>query len=275
MTGRIIKLISDDYTVLGDDGQTYVCKSRGKFRIQNISPVVGDFVKIDSKQLYILDVLPRMNCLVRPSVANIDYIVIVTSVEDPDFSTNLLDKLLTIMEFYGVNPIICFTKLDLLEDLSEIQVYIDYYKKIGYSVYLNSELSLIRSIFKDQVIAFTGQSGAGKSTLLNRLNPDLRLQTNEISKALGRGKHTTRHVELIAMEGGWVADTPGFSSIDFIGMSCSDIRDCFVEFQEHRDECKYRDCMHDKEDHCAIKQLVLEKKILKSRYDNYLKFIKR
>lgn len=275
MVGRIIKLISNDYTVLGSDGRTYVCKSRGKFRVMDLSPVVGDIVKIDPEQRYILEVLPRKNHLVRPPVSNIDHIVIVTSVKDPDFSTHLLDKLLVIMEYYNVHPIICFTKLDLLDDPSIMDSYIDYYKEIGYPVYINTELKAIKKIFKGKVIAFTGQSGAGKSTLLNRLDPDLNIQTSEISKALGRGKHTTRHVELIPMEQGWVADTPGFSAIDFHEMSRSDIRDNFVEFQANRDQCKYKDCMHDKEDKCAIKDLVSQKKILLSRYQNYLKFIQR
>ena len=275
MVGRIIKLISNDYTVLGSDGRIYVCKSRGKFRVMDLSPVVGDMVKIDPEQRYILEVLPRKNHLVRPPVSNIDHIVIVTSVKDPDFSTHLLDKLLVIMEYYNVHPIICFTKLDLLDDSSIMDSYIDYYKEIGYPVYINTELKAIKKIFKGKVIAFTGQSGAGKSTLLNRLDPDLNIQTNEISKALGRGKHTTRHVELIPMEQGWVADTPGFSAIDFHEMSRSDIRDNFVEFQTNRDQCKYKDCMHDKEDKCAIKELVSQNKILSSRYQNYLKFIQR
>lgn len=275
MVGRIVKLISNDYTVLGSDGRTYICKSRGKFRMMSISPVVGDMVKIDPEQRYILEVLPRKNCLIRPPVANIDHIVIVTSVKDPDFSTHLLDKLLVIMEYYNVHPIICFTKLDLLSDSSIMDPYIEYYKEIGYPVYINTELKEIKKIFKGKAIAFTGQSGAGKSTLLNRLDPDLNIQTNEISKALGRGKHTTRHVELIPMEQGWVADTPGFSSIDFHEMSRSDIRDNFVEFQANRDQCKYKDCMHDKEDRCAIKELVSKNKILSSRYQNYLKFIQR
>lgn len=275
MIGRIIKLISNDYTVKTEDGKKYICKARGKFRNDKIKPLVGDIVEFDSKNNYIMKVLKRKNELLRPPVANIDQAFIITSVKDPDFSTNLLDKLLVVIEFNNIKPIICFTKLDLLDDLEEINEIIAYYKNIGYTVLINNEIDLIKELFKDKITIFTGQSGAGKSTLLNKLDSTLNIKTDEISYALGRGKHTTRHVELLNLYDGMVADTPGFSSLDLNDMTNLDIRDNFIEFNEYIDLCKYRDCMHDKEDSCGVKEAVKMKKIIKSRYDNYLKFIKR
>ena len=274
MQGRIIKNISNDYTVLTDEN-TYVCKSRGKFRNLNITPLVGDNVIFDAENNYILEVLPRKTELVRPPVANIDQAVIITSVRNPDLDTNLLDKLITIIEYNNVKPIICFTKLDLLDDISEIEELIKYYKKIGYEVYKNTEIEEIKKIFKNKITVFTGQSGACKSTLMNNIDSNLNIKTDEISYALGRGKHTTRHVELISLYDGLVADTPGFSSLDFYDMKQSDIRDNFIEFNEYKEGCKYRDCMHNKEDDCAIKDELENGNILKSRYENYIHFIEK
>ena len=273
MTGKIIKNISNDYTVKSNDS-LYVCKVRGKIRTLDIKPLVGDEVVFDELNNYILEILPRKNYLKRPPISNVDQAFIITSVKEPNFSTNLLDKLLNIIEFNNIEPIICFTKLDLLnsEELKNIKEYIEYYKKIGYKVFLNTDLVDINNSFKDKVSVFTGQSGAGKSTLLNNLDEKLHIKTSAISKALGRGKHTTRHTELIPISGGLVADTPGFSSVDFEGMSKSDIRDNMIEFNEYKDKCKYRDCMHLKEDNCGVKEQV-GKQIIKSRYNNYVKFV--
>lgn len=274
MQGRIIKLISNDYTVLAGD-ERYVCKSRGKFRNMNISPLVGDIVEFDLENKYILEINSRKNELVRPPVSNIDQAFVVTSVKNPDFSSNLLNKLLTIIEYNNITPIICFTKLDLLsdEEMSYIAKIMDYYKSIGYLVFKNTEVDEIRASFKDKVSVFTGQSGAGKSTLLNALDSRLNIKTAEISYALGRGKHTTRHVELLEMEDGLVADTPGFSALHFDNMTAADIRDNFIEFNEYRDLCEYKDCMHDKENKCEIKRQVENGNILESRYEDYLNFI--
>lgn len=274
MTGKIVKIISNDYTVLSNN-QLYICKSRGKFRNMSITPLVGDNVNFDEKNNYILEILPRYNYLVRPPVANIDQCVIVTSVKEPEFSANLLDKLLTIIEFNNINPIICFTKLDKLnkEESKVIAEIMHYYSKIGYEIYNNIDLTKLKLIFKDKITVFTGQSGAGKSTLLNKLDSKLQLKTDEISLALNRGKHTTRHVELLSIYGGYVADTPGFSAISFIEMTNSDIRDNFIEFNIYRDKCEYKDCMHDSEINCEIKKQVDNGNILLSRYENYLKFI--
>ena len=275
MQGKIVKLISNDYTVKTLDKE-YVCKARGKFRNMGLSPIVGDEVIFDENDKYILEVLPRKNELTRPSISNVDMAVIITSLKRPDFSSNLLDKFLVICEYNKVKPVIIFTKFDLLdeEEIKLINPVISYYKKIGYEVYMNDEISKVKKIFKGKVSVFTGQSGAGKSTLLNRINPDLNLKTGEISLALNRGKHTTRHTELIELCGGLVADTPGFSALEFTGMSKEDIRDNFIEFNLYRDECQFRDCFHIHETKCKVKEKVADRTILKSRYDNYLNFLK-
>jgi len=274
MQGKIIKQISNDYTVKSHDKE-YICKARGKFRQMEISPLVGDEVEFNEKENYILNILPRKNELQRPSIANIDQAIIITSLKNPNFDTNLLDKLLTIITYNNITPIIIFTKSDLLtkEELENFRPYFDYYKKIGYRCYMNYEINKIKKIFKNKVSVFTGQSGAGKSTLLNNLDKTLKLETNEISKALNRGKHTTRHTSLLEIEGGLVADTPGFSALSFGKMTPDLIRDNFIEFNKYRVNCKYRDCMHYKEDKCEIKNKTIEKEILQSRYDNYINFI--
>lgn len=275
MVGKIIKQISNDYTVKVGNLE-YVCKPRGKFRNLGLTPLVGDNVIIDDKNKYILEIEKRKNVLDRPSVANIDQIVIITSVKIPDFSSNLLDKLLAIIEFNNIKPIICFTKLDLLDDveLKNIKDIMAYYKKIGYDVYENTDPKL-KNIFKDKITVITGQSGAGKSSLLNRLDETLNLKIGDVSKALGRGRHTTRHTELISMLDGLIADTPGFSAVNFKDMSKSDIRDNFIEFNLYKDSCEYKDCMHINELVCGIKKNVENNNILKSRYLNYLKFIEK
>lgn len=275
MIGKIVKQVSNDYTVKIED-KLYICKARGKFRNIGITPLVGDNVKIDLENKYILEILPRKNELIRPSIANIDQAVIVTSVKIPDFSSNLLDKLLTIIEYNNIKPIICFTKLDLLnkEELDYIRNIQKYYKKIGYEVYDNTDLKL-KEIFKDKITVFAGQSGAGKSSLLNRLDESLNLLIGEVSIALGRGRHTTRHTELIEVLGGLIADTPGFSAVDFNDMTKSDIRDNFIEFNKYKELCEYKDCMHLNENNCGIKDNVSNGNILPSRYENYLKFIEK
>ena len=272
MIGKIVKQISNDYTVKVDN-TLYTCKARGKFKHDGITPLVGDNALIDPNNKLLLEILPRINELIRPSIANIDQAVIVMSNKIPEFSLDLLDKLLCIIEYNSIKPIIYVSKTDLLnkDELDKLELILNYYRNIGYKVY--TDLS-IKEVFKDKVTVFVGQSGAGKSTLLNKLDSNLSLITGDVSISLGRGKHTTRHVELINTLGGLIADTPGFSKISFIGMSKEDIRDNFIEFNKYRDKCKYKDCMHDAEDECEIKNEVNNSNILISRYQNYLKYIK-
>ena len=268
MIGRIVKNISNDYTVKVNE-EKIVCKPRGVFRNKKITPLVGDIVQIENN--VIQEIYPRKNELIRPPLSNIDNAFIITSVVDPIFNSNLLDKMINIIEYNNIKPILIFTKLDLLENKEEINNIISYYKKIGYEVYLNTELDKIKTLFKDKLTIFTGQTGVGKSTLINSLDSSLKLNTNEISKALGRGKHTTRHTELYDLYGGLVADTPGFSSLDFIDMDIYDIRDNFIEFNDYKEKCKYKDCIHIDEDDCEVKRNL--DNILFSRYENYKKFI--
>lgn len=272
MTGIIIKNISNDYTV-NCNGIHYICKPRGKFRLNNLTPLVGDIVTIDTKDNYILDIQKRKNELIRPSIANIDIAVIVTSVKDPNFDSNLLDKQLTIISYNNIIPVIYFTKLDLLneQELKEINKIIDYYKQIGYLV--STDYVDLLKLIQNKIVVLTGQSGAGKSTLLNKIDPTLELKTNEISYALGRGKHTTRHTELFETNNSYIVDTPGFSKIDFRNMTNIDIRDNMKEMFDNLENCKYSDCLHIKEDGCYVKQLVENKQILESRYNNYKTFI--
>lgn len=272
MKGKIIKNISNDYTIISNNN-IYICKPRGKFRNDSIKPLVGDIVTFDEINKYILKIEKRKNELIRPSIANIDTAVIVTSVKKPDFDTYLLDKTLTIISYNNIEPIIYFTKLDLLnnEEKKEINKYIKYYKDIGYTVASNPT-ELMTNI-KNKTVVFTGQSGAGKSTLLNKLNPTLSLKTDEISNYLGRGKHTTRHTELYNIENTYIADTPGFSKIDFNGMTKIDIRDNMKEMFNNLEYCKYSDCMHINEDGCKVINLVNNNIIIQSRYNNYKSFI--
>jgi len=274
MEGIIIKNISNDYLVKSKNGEC-ICRPRGKFRDMKLIPLVGDKVIFDEEKKYLLEILPRMNSLIRPSVANVDQAVIVSSVKNPNLDTNLLDKMLTIISFNKIEPIICFTKLDLLDEKERkvINKYIDYYKNIGYIVVTNESKNNFKDLFKDKITVLTGQSGAGKSSLLNLLDSSLDLKTDEISYSLNRGKHTTRHTELFNVMNGYIVDTPGFSSVDFRGMSKEDIRDNMKEMFDNLHYCKYRDCMHIKEDGCRVKEMVLDNKILDSRYDNYKYFV--
>ena len=270
MQGQIIKIVSDLHYVSCND-EVYPCKCRGIFRKEHITPLVGDYVLFSEKNNIIEQVLPRRNEFKRPRVSNIDQAFIITSLVQPDFSLNLLDKLLVMMELHKVEAIICITKEDLVGDLSKYKEVLSYYEKLGYKVVSNQDVDTIKKLLPNKTSVFTGQTGAGKSTLLNKLNPEWNLETGEISMALGRGRHTTRVVELFSIYDGKVMDTPGFSALDFNDYSREDIRDSFREF--HNYPCPFKDCMHTKEEECVVKREVSLNNILKSRYQNYLSFI--
>lgn len=272
MEGQIIKILSNLYFV-NCKGVIYECHSRGKFRNDNITPTVGDCCLIDVQNKYIMDIKKRKNTLIRPLVSNIDQAFIITSVKEPDFSPNLLDKLLIVLEINKIKPIICLTKLDLLNSNEKkyIKGITRYYRNLGYTVLTNKNLFRIKRLFKNKTTVFTGQTGAGKSTLINKLDKDLNLETGEISKALGRGKHTTRHVELHELYKGKVLDTPGFSLIELDEYSKEQIRDSFIEFSKF--PCPYKNCFHINERDCNVKNAVDKNKILKSRYEDYIKFL--
>lgn len=273
MEGKIIKIISNLYTVKTEEG-IKECRARGKFRNKGITPLVGDKCLIDKENNYILELFSRKNELSRPPIANVDSALIVTSVKKPNLSLNLLDKMISIITLKNIEPILCFTKLDLLDkkEKKEIKTLMNYYKKIGYVVITNKESKKLKKILKNKIVVVTGQTGAGKSTLLNKLDKSLNLKTDEISESLGRGKHTTRHVELFSINNFYIADTPGFSSLDFDEVKKEEIKNSFVEFQKY--SCPFKDCMHDKEKDCEIKKAVEKQEILSSRYQNYLNFLK-
>lgn len=281
--GQIRKALSGYYYVY-DEGKLLQCRGRGVFRKRGEQPLVGDFVEYEKVEEgsdgVIKKIFPRKNELIRPPIANVDQSLLVFSVKEPDFNTILLDRFLVILESHQVIPIICLTKMDLLteKEKDEINSYIKIYKDIGYEVvdtYKNDPtlLDRLEPILKGKTTVLAGQSGVGKSTLLNTLIPNLNLKTGEISQSLGRGKHTTRHVELIEVADGLVADTPGFSSFEFDHLEKEDLTTCFPEFERKKDECKFRGCLHLKEPKCAIKAGVETGDILEFRYEHYLQFL--
>ena len=272
LKGRIININSTKYLV-DANGTTYDCILRGIFRKQGITPFVGDYVEINELNHQIMKIEERNNYLNRPHIANVDYAVIISSVKKPDLDLMLLDKLIVSIVNNNIKPIIVFTKLDLLDkdELKDINGIIDYYKKLGYPVYLNSEINEFEEFVSKKVIVLCGQTGSGKSTFINKMDSSLNLETNQISDALNRGKHTTRYVSLSKIKDYFIADTPGFSSLDLNELSIEEIKKGFIEFNNY--DCKYQDCNHINTDGCGILPNV-SKKILQSRYDNYTKIVR-
>lgn len=279
---QIRKALSGFYYVY-DEGKVVQTRGRGVFRNRGINPLVGDFVEYvveGDNDGTLTKVLPRMNELVRPPIANVDQALLVFSVKEPNFNTILLDRFLVVLESFHVQPVICLTKLDLLtdEEYEKIAEYRKQYEEIGYTIVETfkddpSLLNKIEPLLAGKTTVLAGQSGVGKSTLLNTLMPELDLKTGVISNALGRGKHTTRHVELIEVAGGLVADTPGFSSFDFDTIEKEELTSCFPDLQKASENCKFRGCLHVKEPKCEVKHLVEEGSIQQYRYDHYLQFL--
>lgn len=279
MKGQIRKALSGFYYIYAEE-KIYQTRARGNFRKLKLSPLVGDEVIFESTSQtdgYILELLPRKNELVRPAVANVDQAVIVTSLVEPDFSFNLLDRFLVTLAYRSIKPIIYITKVDLVNEDSLIQAIQATYQPIGYKVIIAKDnreaIDELEALFPNRLTVFMGQSGAGKSTLLNQILPELELKTGEISDALGRGRHTTRHVELLEIAGGLVADTPGFSAIDFLSIDATELPREFPEFVALLDQCRFRECQHLNEPDCAIKDAVARGAIAQSRYENYQQFM--
>lgn len=271
MTGRIIRIISNLYTVESNE-KTYECRARGLFRNMEQTPLVGDIVEFSEVDNYILKINERKNELTRPTVANIDKCIIVTSCKRPDYSSFLLDKMITNVILSNIEPIVCFSKYDLLteEEKKDFNELIKYYNLIGIKTFINHEIEALEKYISKSTVVLTGQTGAGKSSLLNKLDSSLNLATDDISEALGRGKHTTRHVELFKVHDYYIADTPGFSALDVIDDK-DNIRFAFSEFDN--DSCKFRDCKHINEIGCAVKEQVENGEIMASRYENYKKMV--
>ena len=273
MQGIIIKSLAGFYYVEAD-GQVYQTRARGNFRKKGQTPYVGDFVDFsaeDQSEGYILKIHERKNSLVRPPIVNIDQAVVIMSAKEPDFNANLLDRFLVLLEQKTIEPLIYISKLDLLEDCSQLDAYKAIYEKIGYPFLFSLE-ELLPHLDK-KVTVFMGQTGVGKSTLLNKIAPELALETGQISDSLGRGRHTTRAVSFYNVNGGKIADTPGFSSLDYEVKESELLNDCFPELAEVSQGCKFRTCTHTHEPACAVKLALESGQVAQSRYDNYLQFL--
>ena len=272
LKGMIVKNISNTYTVLVDK-QRINCTPRGKFRNEKKTPLVGDECIIDEQNKYILELLPRKNELKRPNVCNVDFCLIVTSMKSPSFNALLLDKEISLSLLSKISPVLYFSKVDLLtkEEQKEYFLIKKMYQNIGFSVFDEQSLNELCAFLQAKIVVLTGQTGAGKSTLIKKLAPELNIKTNEISKALNRGKHTTRHTEIYDVLGIWFCDTPGFSSLNLTEYPKEEIKNSFKEFQKYT--CKFRDCMHIKEQNCAVKEALEKGLINESRYESYKKML--
>lgn len=277
-TGTVIALNAGFYDVQ-TDSEVIRTRARGVFRQNKQKPAVGDRVEIqvDEKGMsYLVKILPRLNRIGRPAVANVSHVLLVISAVEPDFSVALLDRFLTFFSWQRVKATIYLSKVDLIANtaqLKEIEQILSYYREIGYQVFLDKnelDKSLTDLLEADQIWTLAGQSGAGKSTLLNYLKADANQSTAAISSALNRGRHTTRVVQLFSLNKGFLADTPGFSAIDLSPIKLTDLASYFVEFKEASQFCKFRSCQHLKEPKCEVKRLLEEKQIMASRYENYL-----
>ena len=283
MTAIITCLISGEYTLYDQSSnKTFVAKARGIFRNQKTSPKVGDIVEYTSGNPYatIVKILPRHSDFVRPPIANIDQAFIVTSVKEPSLNLNLLDRMISVFEFQNILPILVFSKMDLLNDNEKEEVFkkMDYYQTIGYPIIKTTTIDpltidKIKPYLKDKTSVITGQSGVGKSSIINLIDETIKMDTAEISKALNRGKHTTRYTKLFFVENGWLADTPGFGMVEFFDMDEVSLSHSFIEFFHFSESCKYSGCLHHNEPSCNVKRKLEEGLILKSRYENYQQFM--
>ena len=276
MTGVLTKAISGFYYV-SCDGRSYECKARGNFRKAGVSPVVGDSVEFsptDNTHGVIENINQRKNFLIRPLVANIDKLFIVSAYKTPSPDTLMIDRLTALAIYNNIEPIIVFNKADM-GDFNELYAI---YEKSGFKTFVvsaknNLGLQQLYKEISDSICAFSGNSGVGKSSILNAIFPDLKLKTGEVSEKLGRGKHTTRHTQLFETENGFVVDTPGFSSIetnaDLYGFKMS-LADCFPDFSEYIVNCKFSTCTHTSEKGCAVIDAVNKGEIAKTRHKSYV-----
>ena len=270
-SGIITKCLGGLYTVESPDG-IYECKARGVFRSKGISPMVGDQVELSGGVISSID--PRRNFIIRPPLANLDQLIFVVSTVSPAPNFLILDKFIAVAEFKGITPMLVITKTDL-GDSSQLH---EIYGSIGITMlevdYHSPEsVEAVRTVLRGKVSAFTGNSGAGKSTLLNAVDPTLDIPTAEISRKLGRGRHTTRHAQLYKLsEGGYIADTPGFSTFDtnrYDIIRKEELAGCFREFDGLTDKCQFRDCSHTCEKGCAVVEALGKGEIHKSRHESY------
>ena len=276
-----VKPLREGQVVSGKDPSVQ-CRARGIFKKRGVSPLVGDRVVYsltENGEGTVDEILPRSSQLIRPPVANVQLAVLLFSVKEPELNLLLLDKFLVHIEHSGLDTLILLTKQDLAEDSDHTAGRVKkLYESIGYEVMITSSLlgtgtKEVKDRLAGAISVFSGQSGVGKSSLLNALMPGLSLETSEISMRLGRGRHTTRHVELIELDnGGFVADTPGFSQLDFLELGVEELSDCFREFAPYAENCKFRGCSHTHEPGCRVIEAKENGDIAESRYEHYLEF---
>lgn len=276
MKGKIIKGIGGFYYIKTDEG-IIECKARGKFRHKSLKPMVGDNVEIliENGKGTIEKIDDRTSELIRPTVANVTQAFVVFAIKNPDLNFDLLNRFLVLCESNNIKAIVALNKVDLVneEERKELKEKIN---AIGYEVlFINAKKGIgvdrLKERLEGNVTVLCGPSGAGKSTLINTLTDRLHMETGEVSEKIGRGKHTTRHSELIDISDGYIVDTPGFSTLDVTFIDKDDLRYCFPDFEEYNNECKYRGCLHHKEPGCAVKDAVEEGKINKYRYEFYIR----
>ncbi len=281
MRGKIIKGIAGFYYIYANQN-IYECKAKGAFRNQKIKPLVGDDVEIsvldaDNMIGNIEQILPRHSELIRPAVANVDQALVVFAAASPEPNWNLLDRFLLMMEKQHVPVVICFNKMDLI-DTDKFRQYETIYENSGYriinaSTYEEHGMDVIFEVLEGKTTALAGPSGVGKSSIMNMLNPNANMDIGGISKKIERGKHTTRHSEIIPVgDETYLVDTPGFSSIYFYDMEPEELKEYYKEFEAYEPYCKFGGCNHIGERECGIKQAVEDGKIAKSRYENYCLF---
>lgn len=273
-TGRIVKALAGFYYIKSGD-EIYQTRARGIFRKSGMeSPLVGDIVDFEAdnfKEGYLTVIHERKNTLRRPQVANVDQMLVTMSLKSPDFSFYLTDRFIAYSESYDIKPILIITKKDLNEDTELIEKIKSTYHM--YELFFTSKEHFdedLKNIFTDKLSVLAGQTGVGKSTLLNTLLPELDLETGDVSTALGRGKHTTRHVELVEKNNGLIADTPGFSTIEFTHIDKETLKYCFADFDTPSERCRFRGCNHIKEPKCGVKSAVQSGEVAPSRYKSYL-----
>lgn len=277
MEGIIFKALSGFYYV-DCGGETVTCRARGKFRLEKVSPLVGDRVTVTAQPdgTGTVDaILPRKNQFWRPAIANIDYLVVVASGATPVTDPFLIDRVVTVAERQNCECVICFNKWDLEQPQQLYETYAAAgFPTLRVSAETGEGLTELSSLIAGKVCAFTGNSGVGKSSLLNALEPSFCLQVGEVSEKLGRGRHTTRHVELFRLQNGTMAaDTPGFASFEEEGVGCppEELQYAFREFAPYLGKCRFLDCAHVKEKGCTVLKAVSEGKIAQSRHDSYVR----